>query len=212
LAEAKSHLKPSDKKSDKRGSEIRLQIPEIYEKRLVDGSMPPQDFLTLVWFTAASTDARSRSPAYCANALTILQKLLAFGIAVNTKKGGHGPSGPGAREDSVGDPDFNNTALIEAVCFPEAIRFLLSVEGIDVNAQNGFGETALITAAAGGQYETIKLLMAVEAIKADVTNKDGKTALDVLNGIRVSRAETPKHSEIAQALKNVLGDAKAPDL
>jgi hypothetical protein len=59
---------------------------------------------------------------------------------------------------------------------PKVVKFMLSVNGIDVNTLDGYGRTALIFAAAGEDSEVVKLLLSAGADVNARTN-GGETAL-----------------------------------
>jgi len=74
-----------------------------------------------------------------------------------------------------------NTALLDASKngHTEVVKVLLTVTGINVNAQNKYGKTALMNASKKGHTEIAKLLLKVSDIKVNLQDNDnnGDTAL-----------------------------------
>ena len=62
------------------------------------------------------------------------------------------------------------------------VTALLAAAGIDVNAANGRGDTALMLAASGGHTETVTALLAAPGVKLNVAATDGTTALALAEG------------------------------
>lgn len=89
----------------------------------------------------------------------------------------------------VGKVDINardyddDTALTLAARDEKMVKFLLQVRGIDVNAQNSSGTTALMDACfARGNAENItKMLLQVPGINVNIQNGEGETALHWAN-------------------------------
>ena len=89
-----------------------------------------------------------------------------------------------------------NTAIVERI---------LAVDGVDVNAKNNEGETALICAANFGRTEIAKLLLAVPGIDVNAKDRFERTAL--------IRAAEEVHTEIVKLLLAVPGiDVNAKDM
>ena len=59
----------------------------------------------------------------------------------------------------------------------EAVRALLATPGVDVNAANGYGYTALVLAAGRGHAETVTALLAAPGLDVNAADGDGYTAL-----------------------------------
>ena len=74
----------------------------------------------------------------------------------------------------------------------ERVRELLNEDGIDINAENLCGWTALMCAVYGGYTEIVLALLAIEGINLNAVDTDGETALLV--------AVSDGHTEIALAL------------
>jgi ankyrin repeat protein len=85
----------------------------------------------------------------------------------------------------------------------EAIKICIQ-QGVDVNAANDKGETALHGAATSGRDEVVAFLVEKGA-KLDVKDKEGRTPLDVAMGVgaRAGRA----HDSTAELLKKLMAAA-----
>jgi ankyrin repeat protein len=59
----------------------------------------------------------------------------------------------------------------------EAVKLLLSVEGINVNATDRYGRTSLIIASANGHSEVVQLFLGVKGINVNAFDKNGRTSL-----------------------------------
>jgi ankyrin repeat protein len=90
-------------------------------------------------------------------------------------------------------PSPNDTDIQDST---ECLKLLLEA-GVDIDAQTGHGETALMYAARTGRFEKAQLLLEYGA-DPNVTNVQGETALDM--------AKKGRHGEILKLLKQV--DAK----
>ncbi len=89
----------------------------------------------------------------------------------------------------------------------EAIRMLIA-KGVDVNAANDLGQTALHFAAQKGSEKVIEFL-AENGAKIDAKDKRGKTPLDIASGIGLGgNSEGVPEEEAMAVLKKLLG-AKA---
>lgn len=83
-------------------------------------------------------------------------------------------------EINARDKKTNSTALMFAATIENPanrIKMLLAVPGIDINAQNNHGFTALIEAADTGNIDAIKILLELPHIKINVRDKNGATAV-----------------------------------
>ncbi|MDD5456564.1 MAG: ankyrin repeat domain-containing protein [Candidatus Margulisbacteria bacterium] len=80
------------------------------------------------------------------------------------------------RNENLRTPLFNAVACSAGT---EALRILISVDDINVNTRDAFGNTALIMAVIMNKTEYVAELLRAPDIDISIENKDGKTALDI---------------------------------
>jgi ankyrin repeat protein len=103
-------------------------------------------------------------------------------------------AGLGWRNGSPAAPSYDQGSEDAAV---EAIRLLLDL-GLDIDAANTSGETALHAAVAGRGSEAIIRFLVERGASLEATDKKGRTPLDVALGSRRTNAES-----LAELLKEL---------
>ena len=101
----------------------------------------------------------------------------------------------------------NNIKLIRSSMFGnrEAVRKLLEQDGIDVNAKNSDGYTALILASSNGRTEIVAMLLDAGA------NVNARTNTNYWGSTALIRASENKHTEIVSMLLDNGADVNATD-
>jgi ankyrin repeat protein len=92
----------------------------------------------------------------------------------------------------------------------EAIQFCLE-QGIDVNAANEKGETAVHGAATQGMDQVVQFL-ADRGAKLDVADKKGRTPLDMALGLKADTVGAEVHQSTADLLRKLIGPAAGAEV
>jgi len=147
---------------------------DAYLDCLIDGKLPPKDSKLIISLIEAGADVNARGRRYDTPLMPALDENRRDIATLLIKR----------HSDIFAKDDYSNTTLILAagIGSAELVNYLLS-HGIDVNAKNKNGFTALMSAFYGRNipdYETVEMLLDHGA-DISARDKEGHTALTMAN-------------------------------